>query len=42
VTPIHYGSNPLAAGTLAQFEAAMKGHSTTKIVPMTEGKSVEF
>jgi L-ascorbate metabolism protein UlaG (beta-lactamase superfamily) len=42
VTPIHYGSNPLASGTLAQFEAAMKGHTTTKIVPMTEGQTVEY
>jgi L-ascorbate metabolism protein UlaG (beta-lactamase superfamily) len=42
VTPIHYGSNPLAAGTLAQFEEAMKGHKTTKIVPMTEGTAVDF
>jgi L-ascorbate metabolism protein UlaG (beta-lactamase superfamily) len=42
VTPIHYGSNPLAAGTLAQFEEAMKGHLTTKIVPMVEGKAVDF
>jgi L-ascorbate metabolism protein UlaG (beta-lactamase superfamily) len=42
VTPIHYGSNPLAAGTLAQFEAAMVGHRTTTIVPMTEGTAVQF
>ena len=41
VIPIHYNSNPLAKGTLAEFQAAMKG-SKTKIVPMTEGQTVEF
>ena len=25
VVPIHYNSNPLAKGTLAEFQAAMKG-----------------
>lgn len=41
VIPIHYNSNPLAKGTLAEFQAAMKG-SSAKIVPMTEGQTVEF
>jgi L-ascorbate metabolism protein UlaG (beta-lactamase superfamily) len=41
VIPIHYNSNPLAKGTLAEFQAAMKG-SKTKIVPMTEGQMIEF
>jgi L-ascorbate metabolism protein UlaG (beta-lactamase superfamily) len=42
VVPIHYGSNPLTKGTLAGFQAAMKGHTTTQVVPMTEGQTVDF
>ena len=42
VVPIHYGSNPLTKGTLAEFQAAMKGHTTTQVVPMTEGQTVDF
>jgi L-ascorbate metabolism protein UlaG (beta-lactamase superfamily) len=42
VVPIHYNSNPLAKGTLVEFEAAMKGHTTTRIIPMTEGQMVAF
>jgi hypothetical protein len=38
---MHYNSNPLAKGTLAEFEQAMKG-STIKIVPMAEGQTVAF
>ena len=41
VIPMHYNSNPLTPGTLAEFQAAMKGSSIT-VVPMTEGQSVEF
>lgn len=41
VIPIHYNSNPLAKGTLAEFQAAMKG-SAVRIVPMTEGETVSF
>ena len=41
VMPIHYNSNPLAKGTLAEFEQAMKG-STIKVVPMTEGQTLSF
>jgi L-ascorbate metabolism protein UlaG (beta-lactamase superfamily) len=41
VIPMHYNSNPLTPGTLAEFQAAMKG-SKVKIVPVTEGQSVEF
>ncbi len=37
VIPMHYGSNPMTPGTLAEFEAAMKG-SNIKIVPFTEGQ----
>ena len=41
VTPMHYNSNPIAKGTLAEFQAAMKG-SPIKIIPMTEGQTVEY
>jgi L-ascorbate metabolism protein UlaG (beta-lactamase superfamily) len=41
VIPMHYNSNPLTPGTLAEFEAAMKG-SSIRIVPMKEGQTVEF
>jgi L-ascorbate metabolism protein UlaG (beta-lactamase superfamily) len=41
VIPMHYNSNPLTKGTLAEFEAAMKG-SATKVVPMTEGQTLAF
>ena len=41
VIPMHYNSNPLTPGTLAEFQAAMKG-SNIRIVPMTEGQTVEF
>ena len=41
IIPIHYNSNPLTKGTLAEFQAAMKG-SSIKITPMTEGQTVEF
>lgn len=41
VIPMHYNSNPLAKGTLAEFTAAMKG-SPVRVVPMSEGQTVEF
>jgi len=41
VIPMHYNSNPLTPGTLAEFQDAMKG-SSIKVVPMTEGQTVEF
>ena len=41
VIPMHYNSNPLAKGTLAEFQDAMKG-SSIKIIPMTEGQTVQF
>ena len=41
VIPMHYNSNPLTPGTLAEFQEAMKG-SSVKVVPMTEGQSLEF
>ena len=41
VIPMHYNSNPLTRGTLAEFQAAMAG-SSIKVVPMAEGQSVSF
>ena len=41
VIPMHYGSNPMTKGTLAEFQAAMKG-SNIKVIPMTEGETVQF
>ena len=41
VIPMHYNSNPMTKGTLAEFQEAMKG-SSIKIVPMTEGQTVQF
>ena len=41
VVPIHYNSNPLAKGTLEEFQKAMKG-SKVKVVPMTEGQTLAF
>jgi L-ascorbate metabolism protein UlaG (beta-lactamase superfamily) len=41
VIPMHYNSNPMAKGTAAEFQAAMKG-SPIKIITMTEGETVQF
>jgi L-ascorbate metabolism protein UlaG (beta-lactamase superfamily) len=41
VIPIHYNSNPLTKGTLAEFQEAMKS-SQTKVIPMVEGQTLEF
>jgi L-ascorbate metabolism protein UlaG (beta-lactamase superfamily) len=41
VIPMHYNSNPLTKGTLAEFQDAMKGQSTT-IIPMTEGQVIRY
>lgn len=41
VIPIHYNSNPIAKGTLPEFQAAMQG-SSIRVVPMSEGQTVEF
>ena len=41
VIPMHYNSNPLTKGMLAEFQEAMKGAKAT-VVPMTEGQKVEF
>jgi L-ascorbate metabolism protein UlaG (beta-lactamase superfamily) len=41
VIPMHYNSNPMTPGTLAEFQTAMQG-SSIKITPMTEGQTVSF
>jgi L-ascorbate metabolism protein UlaG (beta-lactamase superfamily) len=41
VLPMHYNSNPLTPGTLAEFQAAMKG-SNIKIIGLSEGQMAEF
>ena len=41
VMPMHYNSNPMAPGTLAEFQSAMSG-SGIKVVPMTEGQILAF
>jgi len=41
VIPMHYNSNPMTKGTLAEFQEAMKG-SNIKIIPMTEGETVQL
>ena len=41
VIPMHYNSNPLTKGTLAEFQEAMKG-AAASVVPMTEGQKVQF
>lgn len=41
VIAMHYNSNPIAPGTLAQFQAAMQG-SAVRVLPMKEGERVSF
>ena len=41
VMPMHYNSNPLTPGTLAEFRAAMQG-SDIRIIGIGEGQSAEF
>jgi len=41
VMPMHYGSNPLAKGTVNEFLQAMK-NSKSKIIQMVEGQTLEF
>ncbi len=41
VIPMHYNSNPLAKGTFAEFEAAMKG-SKIQIIRIKEGETIQF
>ena len=41
VLPMHYNSNPLTKGTLAEFQKAMQG-SAIRVVPMTEGQTLVF
>jgi L-ascorbate metabolism protein UlaG (beta-lactamase superfamily) len=42
--PMHYGANPIAKGTLPQFEAAMKAResSSIKIIAMKPGDKLEL
>ncbi len=42
VIPMHYGSNPITKGTLAGFQAAMKGSTGITVIPMIEGQQVDF
>lgn len=39
--PMHYGANPLAKGTAAEFTAAM-GDSAVRVIVPTPGQTVEF
>lgn len=41
VIPMHYGANPLAKGTVAEFLEAMKG-SDIKVVPLKPGEATRF
>lgn len=41
VIPMHYNSNPMAKGTFAEFEAAMKG-SKIEIIRIKEGETIQF
>jgi L-ascorbate metabolism protein UlaG (beta-lactamase superfamily) len=41
VIPMHYNSNPLATGTLAEFRKAMEG-SDIKVLGLSEGQIAEF
>ena len=41
VIPMHYNSNPMTPGTLAEFQAAMRS-SSTEVVPMKEGQTLSF
>jgi L-ascorbate metabolism protein UlaG (beta-lactamase superfamily) len=41
VIPMHYGANPLAKGTPAQFAAAMAG-SPVKVIVATPGQALRF
>jgi L-ascorbate metabolism protein UlaG (beta-lactamase superfamily) len=40
--PMHYGTNPLARGTLPEFEAALGSGSATRIQAMQPGVAVPF
>lgn len=42
VIPMHYGSNPMVKGTLAGFQAAMKGSTGINVIPMAEGQQIDF
>ncbi|WP_227820501.1 metal-dependent hydrolase [Ramlibacter tataouinensis] len=40
--PIHYGTNPLAKGTPAEFISALGSQSTTRVVVPEPGQKVDF
>ena len=42
VVPMHLGTNPLARGTLAEFEQAMVKVGPTRVLPLTPGIAVQF
>jgi L-ascorbate metabolism protein UlaG (beta-lactamase superfamily) len=42
VVAMHYGANPIAKGTFAQFESAMGPNPSVKILPMKPGDKLEF
>ena len=39
---MHYGTNPLAKGTVAEFEQALGAGTATKIMPLVPGVAVQF
>ena len=41
VIPMHYRSNPLTKGTLAEFQDAMQG-SSIEVIPMVEGQTMVY
>ncbi len=42
VVPMHFGTNPLARGTLTEFEQAMGKDGPTRVLPLTPGIAVQF
>ena len=42
VVPMHFGTNPLATGTLPEFEQAMGKDGATRVLPMTPGIAVQL
>jgi L-ascorbate metabolism protein UlaG (beta-lactamase superfamily) len=41
VIPMHYGTNPLAKGTVAEYLQAL-GNSPTKVIALRPGDKQEF
>ena len=42
VIPMHFGTNPLAKGTFAEFEQALGADSTATLLTLTPGIPVPF